>query len=161
MEFAKIFKKVDRNSCEFLLIPYNSSEINYADFIKSQRKKGFRQVLFNTELMLFLVKATSKNSDIILTKIKMSEDAEDGTQEELNHWLLQLRTMPDNIYKIISELEWISDKESIDIMELGFLNKNTSSEITIKSNGICIGQKNEKIFDIFVSKCLLRYFYEE
>ncbi|EOS7730786.1 hypothetical protein F6340_RS13615, partial [Enterococcus hirae] len=114
-----------------------------------------------TELMLFLVKATSENSDIVLTKIKMSEDAEDGIQEELNHWLLQLRTQPNNIYKIVSELEWISDKESIDIMELRFLNKNTSSEITIKSNGICLGRKIEKVFDSFVSKCLLRYFYEE
>jgi hypothetical protein len=161
MEFAKIFKKVDRNSCEFLLIPYDSSEVNYSDFIKLQRKRGFRQVLFNTELMLFLVKATSENSDIILTKIKMSEDAEDGIQEELNHLLLQLRTQPNNIYKIVSELEWISDKESIDIMELKFLNNNTSSEITIKSNGICLGRKIEKVFDSFVSKCLLRYFYEE
>ena len=153
MEFAKIFKKVDRNSCEFLLIPYDSSEINYSDFIKSQRKRGFRQVLFNTELMLFLVKATSENSDIILTKIKMSEDAEEGIQEELNRWLLQLRTEPNNIYKIVSEF--------IDIMELRFLNKNTISEITIKSNGICFGRKIEKVFDSFVSKCLLRYFYEE
>lgn len=58
------------------------------------------------------------------------------------------------------ELEWYSDRESIDIFEIHFYDKETSSKTVLKSNGIVYGDEIDSLFKQFIYPQLMRYFDE-
>ncbi|MBO0457538.1 hypothetical protein JZO77_12435 [Enterococcus hulanensis] len=161
MEYGKVFKKVSDRSLNLKLVPYDFSIDNYSDLIKSQKRDGFRQVLFNSELMLRIVKSIYDYDYLYLAKIKMSGDTEVNIQEDINKFVMESRLNRELLFRIVDELEWYSDKESIDICEIHFYSKKTSSKSVLKNNGIISGVSINEIFSQFISPQLKRYFDEE
>jgi len=161
MQAAKIFKKLQDQKYIFRLVPYDFERSNYSELIKQQKCEGYRQVLFNTELMLEIIKATYSYASIYIVKINMSEDATEDVQREIDGLVLETRNNKEKIFKVIEELEWYSDSESIDISEILIAEIGSVGEVIIKSNGIFIGEEMNRLFEIFVSLQLERYFDEE
>lgn len=163
MKYGKVFKKVSDKNVFFELTEYDFNKSTYSDLIRAQKKEGFRQVLFNTELMLELIRGIAESDEFIVTDIKMSEVADEDIREDIKSILLDYRKNNSLLYKIIDELEWYSDKESIDVCELELVTREMNM-FKIKSNGIISSSELEdleKFFEKFISIHLLRYFYEE
>lgn len=163
MDIGKIFKKISNGNYKFRLVPYETKLTSYTDVIKEQKKEGYRQVLFNVELMQGLVKSIEHYPNFYLKKIKMCSDADVEVQEIIDDLVLKSRTQKEIVYKIISELEWYSDKESIDVVSIEFfeLANLVNQNICIKSNGVILGDDIESSFQRFISPQLMRYFNED
>ena len=161
MNLGKVFKKLDKNGYLFRLVPYETALTSYSELIKNQKIDGYRQVLFNVELMIELIKSIDLYSNLHLKNIKMCSDAAEDAQEEIDKLVFKSRRNKEIIYKIISELEWYSDKESIDVVNIELWDESSESSISIKSNGIISGENIELIFDEFVYPQIKRYFHEE
>lgn len=160
MEYGKVFKKLSCEKYNFRLVPYDTALISYSEIIKKQRKEDYRQVLFNVELMLELVKSTAEYSDLYLKKILMCTDAENGVQDDINSLVQDTRQQKELVYKVISELEWYSDRESIDIVNIELYDKSLKTSISIKSNGILLGDDITPLFEKYICPKLMRYFDE-
>lgn len=158
MKYGKVFKKVSNQEHTFELTPYDFATSNYSSLIKKQKENGYRQVLFNSELMIELIAAIDLYPNIYLKKIKMSHDSGEDHQNELDDLVLELRTNKEILFRIIDELEWYSDKESIDVSEIDFYNKETSTKAVLQTNGIVYGDEIEDFFQHFISPQLVRYF---
>lgn len=52
----KIFKHFQNNCYSFQLISYDTNKISYSQLIKKLKQENSRQVLFNSEVMMLLVK---------------------------------------------------------------------------------------------------------
>lgn len=160
MKYGKVFKKLYEANYNFKIIPYDCAPSNYSELIKKQKHEGFRQVLFNVELMLDLVKAVYSYPNLYLQKIKMCSDAEENVQSKIDDLVIESRLNRELIFKIIDELEWYSDRESIDIFEIHLYNKETLSKTVLKSNGIVYGDEIDSLFKQFICPQLMRYFDE-
>lgn len=158
MEYGKVFKKVYNQEHTFKLAPYDSATFNYSTLIKNQKQSGYRQVLFNSELMIELITAIDVYPDIYLKKIEMCNDTGKEHQNELNDLVLEFRTNREVLFRIIDELEWYSDKESIDVSKIHFYNKQTATTTVLQTNGIIYGNEINLFFEQFVSPQLMRYF---
>lgn len=161
MNCGKVFKKVYNENFIFQLVAYNYENDNYSELIKNQKNDGFRQVLFNSELMLRIVKSIYDYEYLYLSQVKMSIDTDESIQEEISNLALESRSKREMLFKIADALEWYSDKESIDICEIHFYNKKTSKRSILKNNGIILGNDIHQLFEQFLSLQLERYFDEE
>lgn len=161
MKYGKVFKKLDRGNYDFKIVPYYTSSSysdSYSELIKKQKQDGFRQVLFNVELMLKLINAVYYCNDLHLKEVKMCSDVEKNIQSRIDDLVIDSRKNRKVIFKIVEELEWYSDRESIDIFEIYFYDNSTSSRTVLKLNGIVYGDEIDSLFRKFICPQLKRYF---
>lgn len=157
-EYGKTFKKIVNNTYNFSLVNYDEKLKKYSDVIKEQKDKGYRQVLFNSELMLKLIAAIEKYPNEILKNVNMCSDTDQRTQANINDLVLKTRTETKYIKKLVSELEWYSDNESIDIISIEFFNIQDNNSVTVKTNGILHGVRIGTLFDKLIIKNLREYY---
>lgn len=162
MIYGKIFKKIINGKSSFKLVPYETVNTSYSKLIKDQKENGYRQVLFNVQLMLRLMTCLDEYPKFYLKSIKMCTDAEVDIQNSIDDLVIKSRSNSSLVHKIVSELEWYSDEESIDIANIEFGKKDSiTSSMNMQTNGIVFGENIQNIFDELISPQLLRYFNEE
>ncbi|MBO0469488.1 hypothetical protein JZO66_02940 [Enterococcus sp. DIV0242_7C1] len=157
----KIFKHFQNNCYSFQLISYNAEKISYSQLIKKLKQENSRQVLFNSEVMIELIKETAiNNKEYIVAALKIGSEDDLEVQENINKIILSMRTDYSNVVRLIEELSWCYDNESIDISEIKIVSRGENYDnAKILSNGIYFG--DEKIFNNFIVPVLTRYFNGE
>lgn len=157
----KIFKHFQNNCYSFQLISYDTNKISYSQLIKKLKQENSRQVLFNSEVMIELIKETAiNNKEYLVASLKIGSEDDLEIQESINKIIFSMRSDSSNIVKLIDELSWCYDNESIDIREIKIVGRDGNYDnATILSNGIYFG--DEEIFNNFIVPVLTRYFNGE
>ncbi|ALS38456.1 hypothetical protein ABID30_002239 [Enterococcus rotai] len=161
VENKKIFKHFQNNCYSFQLISYDAKKISYSQLIKKLKQENSRQVLFNSEVMIELIKETAiNNKEYIVAALKIGSEDDLEVQENINKIILSMRTDYSNVVRLIEELSWCYDNESIDISEIKIVGRGGNYDnAKILSNGIYFG--DEEIFNNFIVPVLTRYFNGE
>lgn len=156
----KIFKDFKNNSYSFRLISYNAKDTSYSQLIKKLKKENTRQVLFNSEVMIELIKETAVNSkEYMVTSLQIASEDDFEIQENLDNIVLSMRSDYSNVIKLITELYWCYDNESIDISKIEIIRTDNYKKAEILSSGMYFG--DEEIFYNFIAPALKRYFNGE
>lgn len=141
----KIFSKVQNDEKEIFCINYNDKEENYYPFIKRCHNSGYTQVIITSEIMIQIIEKFVFEDEYIVSELEFMED------DDFNEGIKSLMIDNKNINKyhriIINELEFLSEKTSIEIKRIKFKKMVGDIPVSffIQSNGI-LGV-NSKGFD--------------
>ncbi|KYM50913.1 hypothetical protein A2U04_00800 [Fusobacterium necrophorum subsp. funduliforme] len=145
-KFFKIFQKEK----DIVAIEYTvEDQKNYFNFVKSQTKQNMRQVIITSEIMLEIIeKSFLKNNICVIKSIKFAEE-DSELDEEINLYIKHINNDKENLKKLFTKLECISNSSSIDIEEIEVIIKERENDEFIKMkiwvNGIIgIDTKNNR-----------------
>ena len=156
---AKLFWK--RGDCvkKIIAVPYDD-KIDYYTFVKENHDSGFRQVIVTSEAMIWLIQKIIIGK-FRISEIEMAED-DDDLNQEISALLNLVKQNPVFLTELVSKLEFLAEKSSIEIQRIGFLGRTENGIAVqgfIQSNGLLGVSYNvsDKAFDAIgteVGRCV-------
>lgn len=126
-------------SFKVVLIPYNENA-SYFNFLSEQHKRGYRQIIVNSEMMIELIKILLLEYSLSVANIEFMED-----NIELNDQISYLLKGANDGKKealkaLLAQLSLIAEESSIDIKLIevkGYLNNDIKRPLffRVQSNG--------------------------
>lgn len=160
MSFAKVFKKINKNSRSTLYLrPYDVENQQYLDIIKDAQSEGLSQVIINSQIMIDFLSYTLEKDGIIL-KIQMNNYADVELKDDIMAIVRKLRKEKHLFQELKQQLSWALDSESIDILSITIALKIDDSfpqSWEIFSNGIIVGEDIEKFFRVHLCQVVEGY----
>ncbi|WP_068983849.1 hypothetical protein [Lysinibacillus xylanilyticus] len=137
--YGKIFRKYSAEEIDFNLNIYKPDEKKYHEVICEMKKRGFKQLIINSELMIEIMSQVIQNNGFILG-IHFTESIDEYLTGKVKDLILKIRHKPMSFIELKELLDWTVDNNSIDISRIELLYKNSKFEIY--SNGQIIGGEN-------------------
>lgn len=136
---GKLFRNLQTGEIESFSY---SSEKNYYEFVESVQKKGYRQCIITSDIMIQILEYFLLNHKTEITKIEFLIDDED-LEAEINLLLLNM-TEKQAYWEVLKErLVCISRNDSIDIKKIEFkINEEKGCLCNVLVNGIFSSYEN-------------------
>ena len=139
--YGKLFKRYLDDELDIIFNEYIPDEQKYYRLIEEALKRGEKQVIINSEIMIAIIFDVIGLSGIILD-IEMSDNTDKVIKDNVKKILSKMRTNNIEFVKLKEILEWSNSKDSIDIMSIDIYYDN--DRYTIKSNGVFYCVNDEK-----------------
>ena len=111
----KIFKLFQEKNSNVVGIEYSSElQKNYFQFVESQYKKGLRQVIVTSKLMLKIIEEYFLNQNYRIIDINLGEE-DFEMKDEIDNILKMIEKDRGKFFYLLKRLEFISNNSSIDI----------------------------------------------
>ena len=138
----KIFKLFQEKNSNVVGIEYSSElQKNYFQFVESQYKKGLRQVIVTSKLMLKIIEEYFLNQNYRIIDINLGEE-DFEMKDEIDNILKRIEKDRGKFFYLLKRLEFISNNSSIDIEYINLSSNSPKNgkyiTFTIKVNGIVI-----------------------
>lgn len=133
---CKVFSKIINDSRKIVCIDYDDSE-DYYSFIKKNHEKGFIQVIITSQIMIQIIEELVFKRDFSVSNMEFMEE-DDSYNKDIKSLIVNNKDIKKYHNFIIRELEFLSEKTSIEIKRISF--KKMEGDIPImfyiQSNGI-------------------------
>lgn len=147
---AKVFRKYSGSSLEICCKTMDEN-CDYRELITSMKKDNFRQVIFNTEILMEIARSVVNENGHLLS-MDFNENIDDENQSNINKQIVHLRERVITFDDFINSFSWIKDSQSIDISNIKVSHKNTS--YYVYANGVFEGEELITFFNDFVKKSI-------
>lgn len=151
----KIFKKLNKDeSYTYSYEQLNNKPSGYQELIKEQKLQGSRQLLFNSELMIEIIRWTINfNESIHVTDVEVDHDDDQSMELEI-YRLIQasINDYEKEVGNLIKILDWCVDSNSIDIKSVSIRNITNNDACKIYFDGTFSG--TELLFVGFIKPFL-------
>lgn len=114
---------------------------NYFDFIRKERKLGYRQIIISSDILINLLFSKAQNDGALIKKIEIQRDDND-VQEYLDS-LVEKANLKKNYLNLLIFLKPIDFSDSIEIKAVKYsYRREKLIEVEVSNNGIV--QMNER-----------------
>ena len=160
-EKGKFFRKLNTQDKRISCISMDEA-IEYYTFIKKYYEQDYRQIIITSEMMIKLIETSIVDFNYSIYEIEFVEDDE-YLNTEVSDILNKLCDNKAYIHKLISYLQFLSEKSSIDIQRVYFKGRTEQGlavKFFIQSNGIIgIDENNFSMVSQQVSSLIERYMF--
>lgn len=139
--YGKLFKRYLDDKLDIIFNEYIPDKQKYYRLIEEALKRGEKQVIINSEIMIAIIFDVIEVSGIILD-IEMSDNTDKEIKDNVKNILSKMRTNIIEFVKLKEILEWSNSKDSIDITSIDIYYNN--DRYIIKSNGVFYCVNDEK-----------------
>lgn len=159
-EKAKLFWKANNISKDIFCIPYDDN-VEYYAFLKQYHSDGYRQIIITSEIMVGLIEHFVLEKGISIYNIEFLED-DKNLIDEIDNLLTIVSGNKAFLGKLISKLNFLAEKSSIDIQRIYFKGRSSDGiaiNFYLQSNGLIGIDKNNYLsisneISILIARCL-------
>lgn len=161
IKIGKVFKKKesDRKSIRFLLYD-QSQDHDYYSFVRDKRDLDYHQVIITSEMMIDILDYYFMARHASISSIELMEsDAQ--LEQKIQEILLKMDVDRAYYSKLITLLNFIKEKFSIDLKKINIKNKNEDDQfrLYVKVNGLVgideiVYDKETNMIGLLLERCI-------